>query len=288
MNAVIHRFKGEYFYKNHLQIHVSRFTEDFEVPFHSHDFIEFNLVAEGKGFHYISNQVNPVRKGQLFIIPVGTPHVFRPASTDTEHQHLIVYNCSFEPTVLDELKSILVDSSLLRFIEELKDTGFGLDSYDEDGTIEKILSSMHREYSLLRSGSETFISTLLIQLIIAVYRLQTNVKQGTISENLQFEVVIQYVEQHLHEELTLSLLASNSKWSVRHLQRLFVRYTGQTFGKYVQNMRIRKSCEQLHHSQLKISTIAENVGYRHLESFNSAFKKIMGETPSQFRTRIFI
>ncbi|WP_373459706.1 helix-turn-helix transcriptional regulator [Paenibacillus harenae] len=78
----------------------------------------------------------------------------------------------------------------------------------------------------------------------------------------------------------MSLLASNSKWSVRHLQRLFVRYTGQTLGKYVQDMRIRKSCEQLHHSQLKIITIAENVGYRHLESFNSVFKKIMGETVS--------
>lgn len=72
-------------------------------------------------------------------------------------------------------------------------------------------------------------------------------------------------------------------YSERHLQRLFKLHTGQTFRRYRQARRIEKSCEWLRDPRLKISSVAEIVGYRDQDNFVGIFKRYMGKTPSEYR-----
>lgn len=82
MKMSVELLKSESFLNLPLQLFVNRCSENFVMPFHTHDFIEYSYVAEGKGFHHIGDDIVPVNKGMLFVIPVGIPHVFRPISTD--------------------------------------------------------------------------------------------------------------------------------------------------------------------------------------------------------------
>lgn len=270
-----------------MQIIVIRFTEAFDVPLHSHDFIEINFVAEGKGFHHIGNDIYPVTKGHLFVVPVGIPHVYRPSSPDSGLHPLIVYNCLFKPQLIEKMSALLSDSSLIGHLNDLQsDTAAYYSVQDIDGSIEKLMVTMYRESSLSSIGSSTYLYTLLIQLIITVYRFKTEGSLPQTRNTANLNHLIQYLEQNLHEDITLSHLAGISQWSIRHLQRMFIQHTGQTFGNLLQNIRIQKGCEYLRDSQLKISTIAEKVGYTHIDSFNAVFKKIVGQTPSQYRKQM--
>jgi AraC family L-rhamnose operon transcriptional activator RhaR len=277
-------FKGEYFFRDNLLLYVNRATEDFNMSLHDHDFLEITYVAEGSGFHYIQNEVHKVRKGQLFYIPIGISHVFRPSSSDSAKQPLIVYNCVINLLLLSKIADFSSDLQVAEYIHHLKS---GKEAYfsciDSGDRVEKLILAMHQEYSLAQSGSSDMLYALLLQLLIAIYRLRQASPELPAPKPTSFAHLLNYMEQHSHTELSLALLAQVSRWSERHLQRLFKQHTEQTFNAYLQSLRIQKSCELLRGSQLKISSIAETVGYKDLDSFNSVFKRIAGMTPSQYR-----
>jgi AraC-like DNA-binding protein len=280
------KLEGDFFPKN-LHLYINRATETFQMPLHFHEFIELAYVAEGMGFHYIENDKQRVHKGQLFVIPIGVSHVFRPSSNNPLTDPLIVNNCVFTPEMVDIIAPFIIEAPIVAHLKGFKDKNIASYSvYDIDTSIEKLFASLYREFSICQSGSSTYLHTLLIQLIVTIYRMKNDEIKIPLSKPTQFLHVLRYMEQYYSEELTLSKLSEKFQWSERHLQRLFPQHTGQTFNRYIQSLRIQKSCERLRNSQLKISFIAEEVGYKDIDSFNAVFKRIIGSTPGSYRKQI--
>ncbi|MEI0735438.1 AraC family ligand binding domain-containing protein [Paenibacillus sp. JTLBN-2024] len=82
-------------------IFVNRIAESFETPQHGHDFVEINYVAEGRGFHYIGEDRVDAEKGDVFVLPVGTTHVFRPTAVSPK-EPIVIYNCVFHPRTIEK------------------------------------------------------------------------------------------------------------------------------------------------------------------------------------------
>jgi AraC-like DNA-binding protein len=276
--------KGDSFFQNNRLLFVNRATESFNLSLHSHEFFELAYVAEGKGFHYVENEVQPIYRGQVHVIPMGVSHVFRPTSINVIKDPLVVYNCIFTPQLIDILIPFATDSPIVAHLEEFKEETLHYYSvFDDDAAIGKLFLSLYREYSLPQSGSSTYLNTLLLQLIVTIFRLKNDENLKQFPKPTRFLQVLNYIEQSYAEDITLSHLAGVFQWSDRHFQRLFKQHTGQTFHHYLQSLRIQKSCDQLRGSQLKISRIAEAVGYKDIHSFTALFKRIVGETPSSYR-----
>ncbi|WP_373229253.1 helix-turn-helix domain-containing protein [Cohnella sp.] len=289
MKRSIETYKGEYFFRDTLLLYINRSTEDFHVALHDHDFLEIAYVAEGSGFHYLQNEVHKVHKGQLFFIPIGISHVFRPPSSDTAKHPLIVYNCVISPLLLSKIADFSTDLKVAEYIQHLKSGDVAYFSYTDAGDrAEKLFLSMHREYTLSQSGSSDYLYALLLQLLIVIYRFKQDSKELPEPKPTPFAHLLSYMDQNSHTELSLAHLSQISRWSERHLQRLFKQHTGQTFNACLQSLRIQKSCELLRSSQQKISSISETVGYKDLDSFNSVFKRITGMTPSQYRKELSV
>lgn len=290
MNMSVEHFKSESFLNHARKLFVNRCAEDFVLPFHTHDFIEYSYVAEGRGFHHIGEDIVPINKGMLFVIPIGIPHVFRPASTNATKAPLIIYNCLFNADLIYNLKSILREEEIVQHLIDLEQNRQPYISItDPSGRIEELMVQLYREFSVPGLGSLTILDTLVIQLIISTYRrLQQEIHHDS-SDNQQmppdFEVILNYLQQHIAERIYMKDLVQISKWSERQIGRMFVRHTGQTFGSYLQHLRIRNSRELLKHSGHKVSMIAEMVGYRDMDSFHAAFRKITGETPLAYRKK---
>ncbi|WP_171056121.1 AraC family transcriptional regulator [Paenibacillus sinopodophylli] len=280
-------FSSHIFLPNNLHMWVNRYTEDFMVPYHEHDFIEYCYVAEGSGFHHIEQETFPIHKGWLFIIPIGVAHVFRPSTSERSSKPPIVYNCLFDTHLATELSSLQEQPVQEHLFSLGNNTMSYFSVYDRDGSIEIIMQKLYREMSVRDTGSKTMLYTLLSQLIVTVYRRRYGDKNPLTHESADFNDVIYYLDQHFNQAITLSGLSRFAGWSERHLQRLFLKHTGQTFGSFLQNLRIQKSCELLRSSGLKINVIADAVGYRSIDSFNSAFKKTVGLTPTEYRKASF-
>ncbi len=66
--------------------------------------------------------------------------------------------------------------------------------------------------------------------------------------------------------------------SEKTLARLFIRQTGQTFGRWLQTMRLQHAMTEIEQGQ-SVTTVALNCGYNSVSAFISAFKKHFGSTP---------
>jgi AraC-like DNA-binding protein/ligand-binding sensor protein len=95
----------------------------------------------------------------------------------------------------------------------------------------------------------------------------------------------QYIEQQHAEEISLGQVAEAVHVSPFHLCKLFRKSTGMTFTEFVSRTRTEKAKNLLLNPQLRISEIVYEVGFQSLTHFNRIFKKLVGQSPTQYRAR---
>ncbi len=93
----------------------------------------------------------------------------------------------------------------------------------------------------------------------------------------------QYIEAHYMETLSLGRVAGVVNTSVFYFCKLFKKITGIHFTEYVARVRIEKAKNLLLNPNLRVTEIAYEVGFQSLTHFNRVFKKIVGESPSDYR-----
>ncbi len=100
----------------------------------------------------------------------------------------------------------------------------------------------------------------------------------------RFASVIDYIEGHLDEALSVDRLSRVARFSRYHFQRQFSAYVGTSVTRYIQLLRLRRASYQLAFSQpRRIVDIGLEAGFENAESFSRAFKKCVGQSPSRFR-----
>jgi len=96
--------------------------------------------------------------------------------------------------------------------------------------------------------------------------------------------VFNYINDHLNDSLSVEELSQVAHFSKYHFHRQFSEYTGISVIKYVQLMRLKRASYQLaFRGHERVIDIAMDAGFENAESFSRAFKKMFGQTPSQFR-----
>ena len=93
-----------------------------------------------------------------------------------------------------------------------------------------------------------------------------------------------YIEENFaREEFSLTDAADYTHVSPQHLSRVFRQSTGITFMDYITRVRIRRAIELLRDDDRKMYEIAETVGYSSQHYFSSAFKKVLGVSPMEYK-----
>lgn len=96
--------------------------------------------------------------------------------------------------------------------------------------------------------------------------------------------VMDYIEKHLHEELTLDKMAQIACFSPFHFHRIFSTLTNETLNSFIQRLRIEKAAQQLRNEDnTSISEIANNLGFGSAAHFSRTFRKYFGLTAKEFR-----
>ncbi len=91
---------------------------------------------------------------------------------------------------------------------------------------------------------------------------------------------IDYIEEHLTENLSYEEIAKQSFSSSFHFQKVFSILCGYTLGEYIRNRRLTLAAEELSLGKGKVIDIALKYGYENPDSFTRAFVKFHGITPS--------
>ncbi len=94
---------------------------------------------------------------------------------------------------------------------------------------------------------------------------------------------IDYIEEHLTEEIDYDMVAAQSFSSSYHFQRVFSILCGFTIGEYIRNRRLTLAGAELATGDAKVIDVALKYGYESPDSFARAFQKFHGILPSQVR-----
>lgn len=101
--------------------------------------------------------------------------------------------------------------------------------------------------------------------------------------NRHVDQVMQMVERHIGEPISLTFAADRLRLNPSYLSRIFKEKTGQSFSEYVTRTRMERSKQLLTATDMKIKEIGESVGYHKTNYFIKLFKEYTGLTPGEYR-----
>ena len=95
--------------------------------------------------------------------------------------------------------------------------------------------------------------------------------------------MLQYIDDHLGEELRLSELAAVAHISPSYFSAVFKRYNGLPPVEYVVARRVRRAVELIRTTDLPLAEVASVCGFNNTTNFYKAFRRVTGRTPASYR-----
>ena len=95
-----------------------------------------------------------------------------------------------------------------------------------------------------------------------------------------------YIAGHYGDPVGLDEMARTMHVSTFYFCKMFKRATGLTFTDYLGRVRVEKAKNLLLNPHLRVSEIAYTVGFQSLTHFNRVFRKLTGESPTDFREKL--
>jgi AraC family transcriptional regulator len=95
--------------------------------------------------------------------------------------------------------------------------------------------------------------------------------------------LVEFVEEHLAEDISLATLAELVDLSVYHFARAFKQSFGMPPHRYHMARRMDRARTLLQRSALSVTQIGIQIGFRETSSFTRAFRRFTGPTPTEYR-----
>jgi len=194
----------------------------------------------------------PVRLGDRLIGFLQTGQVFRKKPT---------------PAQFERVAKQVADWGVQVDREKLKEAYFstGVISQKQHESVVKLLSIFAQHLSMLSN-----------QVVVQ----HDNAEPPVITRAKEF------IHEHQTEELSLGQVAKAVNTSTFYFCKMFKKVTGINFTDYLSRVRIEKSKNLLLNPNLRVSEIAFEVGFQSLTHFNRVFKKILGQSPTEYRAQL--
>ncbi|WP_284242066.1 AraC family transcriptional regulator [Paenibacillus glycanilyticus] len=283
----------QYLESNQFLFHIEpyRLGDGTHIPLHRHEFVELVFISQGAGLHEYGGHTFPIAAGDAFIIEPGMDHAY----TIDHREGMEVVNVLFVPSLLErELAALAGVTSFIDFyyMEPFlrAEVSFQAKLTLSPGQmldIRGLLEQLMKEYRQKESGYQFLIKSKLIELFIVLSRMYVSTRNHSLpSLHNDEEIILQiceFIKRHQSHPLSLEQISQMAGMSQSKFTLLFRQVTGQSFVEYRNMQRIQLAKQLLAATNDKIARIALETGYDDLSHFNHVFKKVTGETPSQFR-----
>jgi two-component system response regulator YesN len=118
----------------------------------------------------------------------------------------------------------------------------------------------------------------------AIIQLGKNVQDDRTERIIQ--KLNRYIAEHLDKDLSLAVLAEAVYLNPSYLSNMYKIHTGRNISEYITEMRLEKAKFLLAETQAKVQEIGSAIGFETAGYFTRFFKKHVGVTPQEFRSRL--
>lgn len=106
------------------------------------------------------------------------------------------------------------------------------------------------------------------------------------SEHTVIGRIVQYLNEHIDEDIGHDVIATKYRIHPGYLSRLFKQEMGETLSEYLLRIKIERAAALLKQGKYKVGEIAAMVGYSAPSYFSIIFKKYTGHSPREYSQRI--
>ncbi len=270
-----------------VDIRFLRAASPHNIRMNRHRYCEVLYVCQGQTAFNIHDRQFQARQGDLVVI--GT-QLYHGAASQTTVDVAVLY---FEPEVVTGAMTSDEHQFLAPFFYQ--PAGFPHVIPARTGIPERALDLMQNVYQelgstsgLARLSARTYLKMLLM-LLVKYYAGYLANQEGAFRRNAlleRFAPLFAYVEDRYGEGIRIAEAASVCGMSESHLMYLFREATGQSFVSYLNRFRIAKAQDMLATSDASLAAISQLVGFCSQSHFGQVFRKLIGETPNEYRARL--
>lgn len=249
---------------------------------HSHKNFELNLITSGSGRRIVGNNISSFETGDLVLMAPELPHCWEILDHNESKPPSCIVIHFYENIISSDFFNI---PELETVIDLLNKAGSGL--FFKGSKVRKVKESLKRLVDL--QGLPSYIELLkvfntLLDISDREALSHTSDYLPSFTKNLnQINSIYEYVFKNIQEGVKLEEAAGILNMVPGSFCRYFKKKTGRTFMQYVKEVRIGLAAKMLAETDKPVSQICFECGYNNLANFNFYFKKIMGETPSEYR-----
>ena len=254
---------------------------------HYHIFeIELQYVKYGSGAYFIKDRKYPLKENSILIIHKGEVHNYiKGDSLAPMDKVYLAFNPSIFRNTGHTYKKLIS-----RITEDKKDFIHQVLFHPEESQrADLIIYNITSEWKNKKLHYREAIVSLLLELFIIIHRssssnTSTDKRIKSSTQDRIISKVISYIDKNYQKPLHLATLSRHVFRSPYHLSHIFKDVTGFNFKEYLINKRIMKAKNLLEsESDIKVISVAEDVGFSNLSTFNRNFKHITGISPSEYR-----
>lgn len=275
-------------YQNSSVSVMSREESFFQAPFHSHPELELVYVKESYGKRIVGNSVVQFVPGDMVFLGSDIPHVwlndeiyYQGIGTLKAKAIVVYFNKDIFGPAFYEQKETQKIINLFNQAEKglvvIGKTNEKIAKKLEKLTTKQnfeIIVGLFEILSILSESNEIeFINT------DAYSPVNNQLKNDRISD------VFDYVKENYKDEISLQEIAKIAHLTPTSFCRMFKIKTKKSFVEYLNEVRISNACKLLIETELGISEIAYQSGYKTASNFNQLFKKLTGTTPKEYRKK---
>lgn len=254
---------------------------------HTHNFFEITYVLKGSCTFLFEGESVTLSAGDLCIVSPGSRHSL-PLEPGCIAPSVMVRRSTFDSM----FGNLLTQKDLLSLffrnnLYGTKRANYLLLKTDNDPLAFHTMQQLHYESNSPDPYANDCAVSLLNLLLARTLRaasaaITLHHYDGFSEQDFDFALVLQYIQQN-YRTVTLSSLAKTFHFSEAYLSKLIHKTLNQSFTDILRSLKMNHAMEYLMNTSMKISEIAEKVGYDSVDHFSRTFRKVYGVSPLEYR-----
>lgn len=249
------------------------------IECHWHENFEILYFEKGEAVIYCNSRPFQVGPGELIIINSNDVHY-----CENRSPQLVYYVVEFD---LSFIQSNQIDLCQTKYMLPLVQNRLLFrNRIDRDSELLEEVRQLINEYYRQELGYELSVKAYIYRILVLLLRFYC---EQTISETEKerqrktldrLTPVLEYIDDHYTESLSLEQLSSKANMSSHYFCRLFKSLTGKSPTEYINFLRLNKAETLLQERKLNITEVAMTVGFNDSNYFSRQFKKYKQVAPS--------
>ena len=254
-----------------IKIKVCKRLIDFYFPTHGHEFYEIEFVTDGSAKYTVNDKEFTLEKGSLYFVTPADIHRVDVIDGSTA----TVINVQFDEKAVEP-------GLMLNFLKLSRDKRISL-SKEQLEYAQNLFELIRSEYDGNGEYRNICLKNYLENILVLFLRCCKDDEYNTSSDSGNMSKAVIYIHSKFRDGISLKEAAEFCGFTPAYFSVKFHEYTGVTFKEYVSKLKLSYAENLLSCTDMSVTEICFNSGFKNVSSFIRRFAAKNGCSPAKYR-----